>query len=170
MIEKIDIKDASIAEEIRRNMNVATAENKGLMPTERMRLDRRIETVVSRVIYDVNYITSMSTSLLISIAAYGGGPMTLFYMTINRANGALIRPTIILNRIGGAPLPPTPRFKVFANETNGFFKIILERTQHTPAIYVKILNVINVSSDSISFSEASQGEVDAATYIEVTPV
>ena len=33
MITKIDIKDASIAEEIRKNMNVATASNKGLMPT-----------------------------------------------------------------------------------------------------------------------------------------
>lgn len=170
MIEKIDIDNIGVVDSVRNKMAVATADNKGLMPTERMRLDRRIETVVSRVIYDVNYTTSMSTSLLISIAAFGGGPMTLFYMTINRANGALIRPTIILNRIGGAPLPPTPRFKVFANETNGFFKIILERTQHTPAIYVKMLNVVNVSSDSISFSEASQSEVDAATYIEVTPV
>lgn len=47
------------------------------------------------------------------------------------------------------------------------FKIIFERTQHTPAIYVKIMNTVQ-TIDNIPLTEANQDEVDAATYIDVT--
>jgi hypothetical protein len=114
--------------------------------------------------------TAISTSLLISLAAYGGGPMTLFYMTINRSVDVLKAPAIILNRIGGANAPTTPRFKIWSNESTGNFKIILEHTQYTPSVYVKILNTIIPSTDIVPLSAANQEEVDAATYIDVTAV
>lgn len=82
-------------------------------------MERRIQTTVSRVVYEMNTKTAISTSLLISIAAFGGGPMTLFYMTINRSTDVLKAPTIILNRIGGASTPSTPRFKVWSDGNTG---------------------------------------------------
>ena len=94
--------------------------------------------------------------------------MTLFYMTINRTVDVLKAPTIILNRIGGANAPASPRFKIWSNESTGVFKIILERTQYTPSIYIKILNTIIPSTDITPLSVADQSEVDAATYIDVT--
>ena len=105
---------------------------------------------------------------LLVFAAYGGGPMTLFYMTINRSVDVLKAPTIILNRIGGANAPATPRFKIWSNENTGSFKIILERTQYTPSVYVKILNTTTPGYDVVPLSVANQEEVDAATYIDVT--
>lgn len=167
-IEKIKVTDAGVIEDIRKSMPETTTENKGLMPTEKVRLERRIETTISRVIYEVKSATSLSTSLLISVAAFGGGPITLFFMTINRSNGVLKSPTIILNRVAGASAPTTPRFKILTNETTGAFKIFFERTQYTPAIFVKIMNVINPNIHNIPFSEAIQEEVDAAAYINVT--
>lgn len=167
-IEKIKITDTNVIENIRREIPEATIDKKGLMPTERIRHERRIETTVSRVIYEVDYTNSISTSLLISVAAFGGGPMTLFLMTINRSRGVLNSPTIILNHIGGASAPVTPRFKLWVNDNTGAFKIIFERTEYTPAIFVKILNVIQPKLDSIPFSETIQEEVDAATYINLT--
>lgn len=47
-------------------------------------------------------------------------------------------------------------------------KIILEHTQYTPSIYVKLLNTILPSTDITPLSVANQEEVDTATYIEVT--
>lgn len=96
--------------------------------------------------------------------------MTLFYMTINRPANILKAPTIILNRIGGAAVPSTPRFKIWLDKSNGYFKIILERTQHTPSIYIKILLSNLPTTDVIPLSVANQGEVDAAAYIDVTAV
>ena len=48
--------------------------------------------------------------------------------------------------------------------------IILEHTQYTPSVYVKILNTIIPSTDIVPLSAANQEEVDAATYIDVTAV
>ena len=89
-------------------------------------------------------------------------------MTINRSADVLKAPSIILNRIGGANAPATLRFKIWSNESTGNFKIILEHTQYTPSIYVKLLNTILPSTDIIPLSVANQEEVDAATYIDVT--
>ena len=58
--------------------------------------------------------------------------------------------------------------KIWTNENTGAFKVIFERTQFTPYIYVKILNTITSSVDVIPLSTANQDEVDAATYIDVT--
>lgn len=163
----VRISKNNLAEVIRSVMNEATTEKNGLKPASDARKERAMATQVSRVIYEWNTTTAMNTSLLISISAHGGGPMTLFYMAIYRSADILKPPTIILNRIGGANAPATPRFKIWSNESTGAFKVIFERTQFTPYIFVKILNTITSSTDSIPFSAASQEEVDAATYIDV---
>lgn len=167
-MEKMLISDAEVINELLTTIPVATTDKNGLKPANDLRMENRMQTTASRVIYGLNTKTAISTSLLISIAAFGGGPMTLFYMTINRSTDVLKAPTIILNRIGGASTPTTPRFKVWSDESTGAFKIFLERTQHTPAIYAKILNTVSPSTDVISLSVANQDEVDAATYIDVT--
>lgn len=164
----VRISKNNLAEVIRSVMNEATTEKNGLKPASDVRKEKMIATQTSRVVYECNNTTAMSSSLFISLAAYGGGPMTLFYMTINRSADILKAPAIILNRIGGANAPTTPRFKMWSNESTGVFKIILEHTQYTPSIYVKLLNTILPSTDAIPLSVANQDEVDAATYIDVT--
>lgn len=166
-MEKVNLNSADVVNELITTIPVATTEKNGLKPASDVKKERRIQTTVSRVVYEMNTKTAISTSLLISIAAFGGGPMTLFYMTINRSTDVLKAPTIILNRIGGASTPSTPRFKVWSDEKTGAFKIIFERTQHTPAIYAKIMNNVQ-TIDNIPLTEANQDEVDAATYIDVT--
>lgn len=167
-MEKVDLNSANVANELITTIPVATTEKNGLKPAKDVRQEKMIATSASRIIYKGVSSTAISTSLLISLAAYGGGPMTLFYMTINRAADVLKAPPIILNRIGGANAPATPRFKIWSNENTGSFKIILEHTQHTPSVYVKILNTITPGSDVVSLSLANQEEVDAATYIDVS--
>lgn len=167
-MEKTYLNDERVVNELIANIPAATTEKNGLKPASDTRKERAIATQVSRVVYEWNASEVINTSLLISISAYGGGPMTLFYMTLNRASGVLAAPTIILNRIGGANSPSTPRFKVWSNENTGAFKVIFERTNFTPYIYVKILNTIIPSTDSIPFSVVNQEEVDAAVYIEET--
>lgn len=164
----VRISKNNLAEVIRSVMNEATTEKNGLKPASDVRKEKMIATQTSRVVYECNNTTAMSTALLISLAAYGGGPMTFFYMTINRSADVLKAPSIILNRIGGANAPATLRFKIWSNENTGNFKIILEHTQYTPSIYVKLLNTILPSTDIIPLSVANQEEVDAATYIDVT--
>lgn len=164
----VRISKNNLAEVIRSVMNEATTEKNGLKPASDVRKEKMIATQTSRVVYECNNTTAMSTALLISLAAYGGGPMTLFYMTINRSADILKAPAIILNQIGGANAPTTPRFKMWSNESTGVFKIILEHTQYTPSIYVKLLNTILPSTDIIPLSVANQEEVDAAMYIDVT--
>ena len=164
----VRISKNNLAEVIRSVMNEATTEKNGLKPASEVRKEKMIATQASRVVYECNNTTAMSTSLLISLAVYGGGPMTLLYMTINRSADVLKAPAIILNRIGGANAPTTPRFKIWHDESTGNFKIILEHTQYTPSIYVKLLNTISPSTDITPLSVANQEEVDAATYIDVT--
>ena len=167
-MEKVYLKDSDVVNELTDVIPVATTEKNGLNPASDVRKEKMIATVTSRIIYEGVSSTAISTSLLISLAAYGGGPMTLFYMTINRSVDVLKAPTIILNRIGGANAPTTLRFKIWSNESTGAFKIILEHTQHTPSIYIKILNTIIPTYDIVPLSVANQDEVDAATYIDVT--
>lgn len=170
-MEKIYLNDESVVNELITNIPAATTEKNGLKPANEVRMERRMQTAVSRVVYELNRDDVIcSTSLLISLSTFGGGPMTLFYMSINRNLGVYAAPTITLSRIGGASTPTSPRFKLWTNNDTGAFKIILERIQSTPAIYVKILNSLWVSSDSIPLSVANQDEVDAATYIGVTAV
>lgn len=167
-MEKVYLNSADVVNELTDVIPVATTEKNGLKPASEVRMENMIQTTVSRVVYESTRTTSISTSLLISIAIHGGGPMILFYMTVYRSEGVLKKPTIVLNRLGGADTPTTPRFKIWGDENTGAFKIFFERTQYTPAIYVKILNTTTPSSDVIPLSAAVQDEVDAATYIDVT--
>ena len=168
-MEKVNLNSADVVNELITTIPVATTEKNGLKPASDVRKEKMIATTTSRIVYEgSSSTTAISTSLLISLAAYGGGPMTLFYMTINRSVDVLKAPTIILNRIGGANAPTTLRFKIWSNESTGAFKIILEYTQHTPSIYIKILNTIIPTYDIVPLSVANQDEVDAATYIDVT--
>lgn len=168
-MEKVNLNSADVANELINTIPVATTEKNGLKSASDVRQEKMIATTTSRIVYEgLSSIAAISTSLLISLAAYGGGPMTLFYMTINRSSNVLKAPIIILNRIGGAAVPSTPRFKIWLNESTGVFKIILEHTQYTPSIYVKMLNTTTPSFDIVPLSVANQDEVDAATYIDVT--
>ncbi|RHL08724.1 MULTISPECIES: hypothetical protein [Bacteroides] len=167
-MEKVYLKDSDVVNELTDVIPVATTEKNGLNPASDVRKEKMIATTTSRIVYEGASSTAISTSLLISLAAFGGGPMTLFYMAINRSVDILKAPAIILNRIGGANAPTTPRFKIWSNENTGFFKIILERTQYTPSIYIKILNTTIPYNDITPLSVANQEEVDAATYIDVT--
>lgn len=167
MMEKIDIKDASIAEEIRKNMAVATITDKGLMPANLMKEEARVSMAGSLLMYK-NQGTSgatISTSLLISVSAYGGGQMSLLYMTIRRSGGIVTAPSIYLKRICGETVPYNNRFKLLNNDVTGEFSIFMERTIYTPAIYVKILNTIASLIETLPMTLVSQDDIDSAAYI-----
>lgn len=169
-MEKIYLNDESVVSELITNIPAATTEKNGLKPAKDVRMERSMATTTSRVIYEWKTTIAVSTSLLINMTAAGDRTATFFFMSINRSANKLERPNIILNRIGGASAPSTPRFKIWLDESNGYFKIIMERTEYTPSIYVKILLTNLPSTDAIPLSVADQDEVDAATYIDVTAV
>ena len=164
----VRISKNNLAEVIRSVMNEATTEKNGLKPASEVRKVKSIATTTSRVVYEWKVKTSVSSALLISLTAAGDRAATLFFMSINRSGNSVKAPAIIFNRIGGASVPPTPRFKIWHDESTGNFKIILERTEYTPSIYAKILLSNLPSTDAIPLSVANQEEVDAATYIDVT--
>ena len=143
-MEKTYLNDLEVVNELINVVPVATTEKNGLNPASDVRMERRMQTTVSRVVYELNRDDVIcSTSLLISLSTFGGGPMTLFYMSINRNLDVYAAPTITLSRIGGASTPTSPRFKLWTN------------------------NDTWASSDSVPLSVANQDEVDAATYIDV---
>ena len=167
-MEKVYLKDSDVVNELIDVVPVATTEKNGLKPAKDARMEKSMATTVSRVIYEWNSTIAVSTSLLISMTAAGDRTAILFFMSINRSANKLEAPIIILNRIGGAAVPSTPRFKIWLDKSNGYFKIILERTEYTPSIYAKILLSNLPTTDAIPLSVANQDEVDAATYIDVT--
>lgn len=170
-MEKIYLNDESVVNELITNIPAATTEKNGLKPANEVRMERRMSTSFSLVIFEPEVSTNpKSTSLLISVAASGGGVMSHYLMSINRASGSTKKPSIVLNRIGGSASSNAPKFKLWADEDTGAFKVILERIQYTVGVYAKILNTFQPSSDGISFAVANQDEVDAATYIDVTAV
>mgnify|MGYP000575831883 CR=1 FL=1 len=160
----VRISKNNLAEAVRNVMSEATTEKNGLKPANEVRMEKRLSASNSLIIFE----PEISTSLLISVAASGGGVMSHYLMSINRASESMKKPTIILNRIGGSSSSNVPKFKLWADENTGAFKVILERIQYTVGVYAKILNTFQSSSDGISFTAANQDEVDAATYIDVT--
>lgn len=165
----VRISKNNLAEAVRNVMSEATTEKNGLKPASEVRMENRTSASSSLVIFEpVDTASPKSTSLLISVAASGGGVMAHYLMSINRAVGSMNKPSIVLNRIGGSSSSNVPKFKLWADENTGAFKVILERIQYTVGVYAKILNTFQPSSDDISFTAANQDEVDAATYIDVT--
>lgn len=165
----VRISKNNLAEAVRNVMSEATTEKNGLKPANEVRMEKRLSASNSLIIFEPEISTNpKSTSLLISVAASGGGVMSHYLMSINRASESMKKPTIILNRIGGSSSSNVPKFKLWADENTGAFKVILERIQYTVGVYAKILNTFQSSSDGISFTVANQDEVDAATYIDVT--
>lgn len=161
------INKSNLAEAVRTAMSEATTDKNGLKSAKEVRMEKYMATTVSRVVYEWKTKTSLSTALLISLTAAGDRAATLFFMSLNRSMNIVRAPIIILNRIGGTGVPSTPRFKIWLDENSGNFKIILERTEYTPSIFVKILQTNLPSTDAVPLSVANQDEVDAATYIDV---
>lgn len=161
------INKSNLAEAVRTAMSEATTDKNGLKSAKEVRMEKFMATTVSRVVYEWKTKTSLSTTLLISLTAAGDRAATLFFMSLNRSMNIVRAPIIILNRIGGIGVPSTPRFKIWLDENSGNFKIILERTEYTPSIFVKILQTNLPSTDAVPLSVANQDEVDAATYIDV---
>lgn len=168
MIEKVNLSNAGVINELLTTIPVSTIEKNGLQASKDVRMERFMSTTVSRVIYEWKTKTSVSTALLISLTSAGDRAATLFFMSLYRSMNIVRTPGIILNRIGGINVPATPRFKILLDESSGNFKIILERTEYTPSVFVKILQTNLPNTDSVPLSVASQDEVDAATYISVT--
>ena len=161
------INKSNLAEAVRTAMSEATTDKNGLKSAKEVRMEKFMATTVSRVVYEWKTKTSLSTTLLISLTAAGDRAATLFFMSLNISMNIVRAPIIILNRIGGIGVPSTPRFKIWLDENSGNFKIILERTEYTPSIFVKILQTNLPSTDAVPLSVANQDEVDAATYIDV---
>ncbi|ALJ58038.1 hypothetical protein BcellWH2_00775 [Bacteroides cellulosilyticus] len=98
----VRISKNNLAEAVRNVMSEATTEKNGLKPANEVRMEKRLSASNSLIIFEPEISTNpKSTSLLISVAASGGGVMSHYLMSINRASESMKKPTIILNRIGG---------------------------------------------------------------------
>lgn len=53
-MEKIYLNDESVVNELITNIPAATTEKNGLKPANEVRMERRIQTTVSRVVYELN--------------------------------------------------------------------------------------------------------------------
>ena len=85
-MEKVNLNSADVVNELITTIPVATTEKNGLKPASEVRMEGRLSTSSSLVIFEPEVSTNpKSTSLLISVAASGGGVMTHYLMSINRA-------------------------------------------------------------------------------------
>lgn len=71
MIQKIDIKDASIAEEVRKQMNVATPDNKGLMEANSVRYVKSSGIMVEEKNSCIKLYSATRTTAISAIVSHG---------------------------------------------------------------------------------------------------
>ena len=63
-MEKIYLNDESVVNELITNIPAATTEKNGLKPANEVRMERRIQTTVSRVVYELNRDDVICLSLI----------------------------------------------------------------------------------------------------------
>ena len=165
------ISKTNLANAVADSMRTASDSQNGLMEKKWEALTKRNSSTSSMLIYlsDTGNI-SLSLGFLINLTAYGGGPVSLYFLTLYRSANVLTRPGIRLYLIAGTESPSTskPRFKILNDDNTGLFKLFLERNEHTPGLYVSILGTYRPSYDKLLLTKADDTEVAAATYIELS--
>jgi hypothetical protein len=166
-MKTIQITDASVVELIRGKMPVATELKDGLKPAKDMRMEKRTSMTSSVLLFGKDDTNNFSDGILFSVQAYGGGPVSLYFLSIWRTLGDKTAPKCKLNLIGGtlASESTRPRFKLY-NTNTGAFKVFLERKEYTIGVYAKLLSSYNSSSFEFILKAADESEVAAASYIE----
>ena len=167
MIEKINITDTDVVESIRGKLPVATELKNGLKPSKDMRIEGRASMTSSILLFECNDTNNFSDGILFSVQAYGGGPVSLYFLSIYRSSGDKTAPKCKLSLIGGALASESvrPRFKLYNTDT-GAFKVFLERKEYTIGVYAKLLASFRSSTFEFILQSADESEVAAATYIE----
>ena len=169
MIEKINITDTNVVELIRGKLPVATELKDGLKSAKDIRIEKRTSMTSSILLFEKNDTNNFSDGILFSVQAYGGGPVSLYFLSIWRSLGDKTAPKCKLNLIGGALVSESarPRFKLYNTDT-GAFKVFLERKEYTIGVYAKLLSSYNSSLFEFILKVADEDEVAAANYIEET--
>jgi len=169
MMEKINITNTDVVEQIQGKLPTATDSKNGLKPARDMKQEKRVSMTSSILLFENNNTNNFSDGILFCVQAYGGGPVSLYFLSVCRSSGDKTAPKCKLSLVGGALASESarPRFKLYSAET-GAFKVFLERKDYTVGVYAKLLASFRSSTFEFILSAADESEVAAATYIEET--
>ena len=137
IVEKINITDASVIEQIRGNIPTATISKNGLMPAG---VIGSKNTQTSILICETKS-TVVTGSILLSISATTSGIPNLYFISMGRASGNTGNPIVRVKVLSG---DYTIKIKG-KTDAEGKCKIYAERTQFTPVLNIFSMNTIGIT-------------------------
>lgn len=138
-MEKILISDVGIAEEIRKQMNVATEEEKGLMSsTDKKRTN---QTLLYGYYYNaikIGKFTSWERASFIIHGIYVQAPFLFVLSMYNVQNDTLNAPKIFITNLSSKIIP----FKIYWKKENGYLDIYLVSTANSATSDAENFNIL----------------------------
>ena len=137
-MEKVAISDAAIAEEVRKQMNVATVEEKGLMSsTDKRGLNQILSYGLNYNSIKIGTFSSWERSSLLIHGIYVQTPFSFFLSVYNLDNSTTQAPKIFITNI----TPKIP-FKVYWKRENGYLDIYLVSTVNSTSADSESINIL----------------------------
>lgn len=138
-MEKILISDVGIAEEIRKQMNVATEEEKGLMSgTDKKRTN---QTLLYGYYYNaikIGKFTSWERASFIIHGIYVQAPFLFVLSMYNVQNDTSNAPKIFITNLSSKIIP----FKIYWKKENGYLDIYLVSTANSATSDAENFNIL----------------------------
>ena len=138
-MEKILISDVGIAEEIRKQMNVATEEEKGLMSgTDKKRTN---QTLLYGYYYNaikIGKFTSWERASFIIHGIYVQAPFLFVLSMYNVQNDTSNAPKIFITNLSSKIIP----FKIYWKKENGYIYIYLVSTANSATSDAENFNIL----------------------------
>lgn len=154
-MEKINITDANVIEQIRGNVPTATINKKGLMPAGMI----GFRNVMSSVLICETTNSAVTGSLLLAVSATTSGIPNLYFISMGRGSGSTSNPTLRVTVLSGIY-----NIKIIGKtDTNGVCRIYAERNEYTP-----VLNVIAMNTNGIAMKMETADNSDFANGFEAT--
>ena len=138
-MEKILISDVGIAEEIRKQMNVATEEEKGLMSS--IDKKRTNQTLLYGYYYNaikIGKFTSWERASFIIHGIYVQTPFLFVLSMYNVQNDTSNAPKIFITNLNSKIIP----FKIYWKKENGYLDIYLVSTANSATSDVENFNIL----------------------------
>lgn len=137
-MDKINITDANVIEQIRDNMPTATISEKGLMPAGMV----GSKNIQSSVLICETTSNAVTGSLLLAVSATTSGVPNLYFITMGRSANSTSNPTLRVKVLSG-----TYDIKIIGKtDVNGKCKIYAERNQYTPVLNIISMNRIGITT------------------------
>lgn len=136
-MEKINITDANVIEQIRGNVPTATINKKGLMPAGMI----GSKNIQSSVLICETTSTVVTGSLLLAVSATTSGIPNLYFISMGRGSGSTGNPTLRVTVLSGIY-----NIKIIGKtDAEGKCKIYAERNEYTPVLNVIAMNTIGIT-------------------------